>query len=566
MTTNKTALAAAVFLVVSACTAARLDSGTAKDEAAYVRVAVRFAKVRRLPDPGARAIREIGFGTMLKVLEASGDFFRVAALDAKDTSEAWYILRSEVEPAPQAEAQAVVETRSVTFTPPGPAVGQQLLFTASGFRTPKLLKWDMGDGTVLTTGGKASRGGEATLAYAYAAAGTFMVKIFDGGGSDSLPPVTAEVTVSAHARALQVRPERPAANHPVVLTALNFRFPEKIAWDLGDGTRIDPGPGPGVVKPTFQVSHSYEKEGTYTVRAYDGLDKAQAPLSMEVLVAADPRRIRVKPERAEAGAELEFTAVGFSTPDRLRWDMGDGTVIFNPKESGVQVGSQVKHSYRQAGEYEVRVYDWNGDADSLPVSFSIAVGMQKQPLASPDKPYSPPPARPSARKAYPFVKAGPYAGYFQPQDTEFKNIYGDGDVLYGGRLGFHAWKGLFLWLSLSQYRVISKTTFTGDKTTLTLMPFSVFLRYNLGRKFVIPYAGIGYTFLSFKEESDFVGGRVKGKGSNFSLETGFELKVNRHFYVDFGARFDQVKFKPEKIDQEIDLGGLQAGISLLLSF
>ncbi len=98
-----------------------------------------------------------------------------------------------------------------------------------------------------------------------------------------------------------------------------------------------------------------------------------------------------------------------------------------------------------------------------------------------------------------------------------------------------------------------------------MLPVSFFLRYNLGRGFFSPYAGIGFTFLSVKEETESVG-NFKGNGSNISLEAGFELKVNRHFFIDLGARFDQIKIKPENIDAEIDLGGLQAGISLLVSF
>ena len=101
--------------------------------------------------------------------------------------------------------------------------------------------------------------------------------------------------------------------------------------------------------------------------------------------------------------------------------------------------------------------------------------------------------------------------------------------------------------------------------TLTLLPASLFLRYNLGRGFFSPYVGVGYTFLNVKEETEFVG-NFKGNGSNASLEAGFELKVNRHFFIDFGARFDQIEIKPENIDTKIDLGGLQAGISLLISF
>jgi outer membrane protein W len=93
----------------------------------------------------------------------------------------------------------------------------------------------------------------------------------------------------------------------------------------------------------------------------------------------------------------------------------------------------------------------------------------------------------------------------------------------------------------------------------------LFLRYNIGRGFFIPYAGVGYTFLSFKEESEYVG-NTKGNGSNTSFEAGFELKLNRHFFLDIGARFDRIKFQSEHIEGQIDLGGLQAGLSLLVSF
>jgi hypothetical protein len=40
--------------------------------------------------------------------------------------------------------------------------------------------------------------------------------------------------------------------------------------------------------------------------------------------------------------------------------------------------------------------------------------------------------------------------------------------------------------------------------------------------------------------------------------------MNRHFFLDFNARYEEIKVKPT--DFEIDLGGLQAGVSLLVSF
>ncbi len=571
MKTNKVLQTVMLCVVFTTLFASPLAAG----EDDFVRVAVRFARARALPDASARIVREIGFGTILRVLEKSGDYLRVAPLSPPPSAgaEPWYVLAGEVEAVAAEAAEVLVETRRVIVTPAAPAAGQPLLFTAVNFRTPNLLKWDMGDGTMLTSGGKTSRGEEATLSYAYAAAGRYTVKVFDEGGKEGLPPVTVQVTVSAYARSLSISHERPLANHPVTITALNFRAPEKIAWDLGDGGEIAPGAGPGVVKPTFVVRHAYEKAGTYVVKAYDGGDRSQAPLTAELRVAPDPRRLRVEPERAAAGEKLQFSAVNFNTPDRLRWDMGDGTVIPGEKESGVMVGALVNYRYARPGTYTVTVYDWGGDPENRPVQLAVEVGAaaraaeapapQKPAVAATEPPVAARPKTP--RRSYNLIKFGPYAGYFQPQEDLFKKIYGEGDVLYGARLGVHLWKGFHVMVSASQYQVISKTTFTGDKTTLTLLPVSFFLRYTVGRGFFSPYAGIGYTFTSVKEETDFVG-NFKGSGSSASFEAGFELKVNRHFFMDFGARFDQIKVKPEVIEGEIDVGGLQAGISLLVSF
>jgi hypothetical protein len=390
------------------------------------------------------------------------------------------------------------ENREITFAPAEPAPGQKLLFTASHFHTPNLLKWNMGDGTVLTSGGNIAKGQDATLAYSYPAAGQYLVKVYDDGGNTDLPPVTVQVTVTSSPRALLVDPEPPLAGQAAVITAVNFRTPEKIAWDLGDGTAIEPGPGPAVVIASFQVSHVYEKAGTYVVKAYDNNgDRSQAPQTLTVRVAQAP---------------------AINAP-----------VIAAP----------------QAAAPEVKVV--KEPAAVSPVLVAPAPAVET--------------SVPRSRK-YPMIKIGPYAGYFRPQDMLVKQIYGEGDVIYGGRLGVHLWKGFYLWLSASQFKIISKTTFSEDKTTLTLLSANVFLRYGLRLGFFSPYAGIGFTRLNFKEESAL--GNVTGNGTNTAYEGGFEIRMNRNFVLDLGARYDTIKVNPTGF--EIDLGGLQAGIALLLSF
>lgn len=566
MNTLKAPIAIVLFCLLALGLAAAGD-----EEAGFVRVTVRFAKARALPDAGARVVREIGYGTLLRVLETKGDYLRVAPLEGDGGADPWYVLAAELGEAPAEAAQAVVETRSLAFSPQAPAAGQPVLFTARRFRTPNLLKWDMGDGTVLTSGGRAEPGDDATLSYAFAAPGRYLVRVFDEGGRGSLPPLTVQVAVTAHPRSLRLRPEKPLANHPLEVTALNFGEPQNVFWDMGDGNGF---------QGTFVVRHAYGREGDYVVRAYDGGDRTQAPLTVEVRVAADPRRVRVRPEAAAVGAELEFSASRFNTPDRLRWDMGDGTLIPAAGDPAAASGSRVRHRYARPGSYRVRVFDWNGDAAQAPVEVVVAVGETGSPPAGESNPRparvepaqaAPVAAEPAvmpaapARKKRGRVKFGPYAGYFQPQDDWFKRIYGDGDVLYGARLGFRLWSGFHLWLSLSRYQAIAGTSFTADRTTLTLLPASAFLRYNVGRGFFSPYAGVGFTFMSVTEESEAVGD-FKGDGSNVAAEAGFELRLNRHLFIDVGARFDQIKIQPQNSAPEVDIGGLQAGIGLLVSF
>ncbi len=590
MKTNKTLYT--LLLVIALCSSAtswKMTGGRWTGQSAlyaagqgteafdFVRVTVRFAKIRIQPSSNAKIIKEIGYGTMLRVLGRSGEYFQVVALDAPvaTTTGSWYVLRNEVDAVQPEESKALVDDRRVSCAPANPAAGQPVLFTASHFRTPNLLKWDMGDGTVLTSGSKISQGEDMTLSYAYAAAGRYLVRVFDDSGDMNSPPVAIQVTVSAHMRLLQINPEQPAANHPLTITAFNFHTPEKIAWDLGDGTEIHPGAGPGVVKPTFLVSHVYENEGTFTVKAYDsGGDKTQPPLTVEVRVAADPRRIKVVPAGAETGMDLEFSAVNFNTPERLRWEMGDGTVIPGEKEAGVQVGSLVTYSYKKPGNYLVKAYDWNGDVTRKPVQFIVTVRDRVSGTTEAVKPILPAPANETPpgiipvveRKKPSLIKIGPFAGYFKPKNADFKEMYGEGDVLFGARLGIHVWQGFYFWLSASQYKVIGKTTVTEDKTTLTLLPVGAFVRYHVGNSFFVPYAGIGLSFLSYKEESEYVGNH-KGHGSNISFEAGIEMKINRYISLDLGARLDQLKVRPENpLLDEVELGGLQAGITLLVSF
>ncbi len=330
---------------------------------------------------------------------------------------------------PAAAADAAGRFRSVTFAPQSPAAGRPVRFTASGFRTPGLLKWDMGDGTVLLAGGPAAPGGEATLSYVYAHAGTYLVKVFDDGGKDPAPATAVVVEVSAPG-----------------------------------------GEAPPAAAPAAAPSVSRTAEPAPAARA-------EAP------PAATP-----PPEAKSAEAPVAAAPAG----------------------------------------------------------------------PAPDEPL---PA-PRSRGGRPFIKLGPFAGWYQPRDARVRNIYGDGEMLYGGRIGLHLWKGFYLWIGAAHARLVGATTLTRETTAMTLLPASAFLRFHVSLGFLRPYAGVGYTYLGFLETSSL--GETRGWVGNVAYEAGLEVRLHRHLLADIGARYDELRVSPTGF--EIDLGGLQGGAALLISF
>jgi outer membrane protein W len=160
------------------------------------------------------------------------------------------------------------------------------------------------------------------------------------------------------------------------------------------------------------------------------------------------------------------------------------------------------------------------------------------------------------------VRIGAYAGYFSSRDNTIQEVYTRGDITYGVKIGVRIWKGFSIWLSGTQFREVSETSLLGDITTLTLNPLTLSLRYTIPLGSVNPYLGGGYAYIYYKEKSDI--GNVSGEGRGYSLDAGFEIKLSRRFHLDIGAAYTDVGVRPTGFD--IQLGGLQAGISFLVIF
>jgi PKD repeat protein len=225
----------------------------------------------------------------------------------------------------------------ISYSPPQPWVDEDVTFVAYNFTSTTLIRWDFGDGTV------EDDTSPPAVVHAYHKEDTYVVKAFDGGGSN----VTAQVTVRANARPepyISYTPNQPRVGERVNFTAYNFLSKSLIRWDFGDGTVENDLNPPN-------IGHTYREEGTFTVRAFDG---GGANITAETTVKVIQPIITYAPSQPFVDENVTFTARHFSSTTLIRWDFGDGTVLNDNSPPSII------HAYRTTGTFQVLAFDEGG--------------------------------------------------------------------------------------------------------------------------------------------------------------------------------------------------------------
>lgn len=155
-------------------------------------------------------------------------------------------------------------------------------------------------------------------------------------------------------------------------------------------------------------------------------------------------------------------------------------------------------------------------------------------------------------------------------DEDFKDIYDTTPITYSADIAYRIYNSLELAAHTDYLKVDGLTTFTEEKTTLTIIPLEVGLRYNIALKKmknqkIYPYLGAGAGYYMIKEETIF--GNVDEKKIGFYLEGGLKLYV-------FGSLFVDAKVKnviltwdnPDNINKKFNAGGFAVMGGLGYSF
>lgn len=203
------------------------------------------------------------------------------------------------------------------------------------------VNWDMGDGT--TKSG-------TEVSHTYDREGVFDITAeTDGGNSDNIE-VNAERLPLAIVGPTNVEVGKDNTWEP---SGQNLENLSGFSWSMGDGTVIEGD----------SASHSYNSEGEYTMRL-----TSDEGTSTSITIQSSFPNITIDRvngnQQLQRGNSYTWTITGnnLSEADEIRWDMGDGQVLY---------GREVTHTYQSAADHtitaSVRVADQQVTSATLDV-------------------------------------------------------------------------------------------------------------------------------------------------------------------------------------------------------
>ncbi|HDP95461.1 MAG TPA: PKD domain-containing protein [Candidatus Aminicenantes bacterium] len=209
--------------------------------------------------------------------------------------------------AVEAGFTVMADIRMIEVTGGPPRAHFPLQFEARNFGAGSL-QWNFGDGDS-TTGG-------ATIQHVYNNPGTYTVSVQIAGAGN---PKTLVVNVAPDPRRVNADSATPGLYETVTLRAEGFS-PGNLAWDFGDGETQTAGQ---------QVTHAYSRLGQFQV-SVKAAGSSEPPVSIQVQVNQDRRRIQVQPAQVKVGDTANIQATNVEA-NSVEWQIGDQTLSGRPK-------------------------------------------------------------------------------------------------------------------------------------------------------------------------------------------------------------------------------------------
>ena len=163
------------------------------------------------------------------------------------------------------------------------------------------------------------------------------------------------------------------------------------------------------------------------------------------------------------------------------------------------------------------------------------------------------------------LRLGLMAGYYMPSDSAYKDLYGQGNLMFGGSLGFDLIRKLEVRLEGGYFQDSGKMNLTEEDIKLSFFAESLGARFRfVDEKALQPYVGAGVAMYSYKEDLPARLEDVSKTAVGFQGEAGIYYALSAKVLLDLNFRYVSMSTKP--LNESVKLGGLRAGLGVAFQF
>jgi hypothetical protein len=162
-------------------------------------------------------------------------------------------------------------------------------------------------------------------------------------------------------------------------------------------------------------------------------------------------------------------------------------------------------------------------------------------------------------------KLGLSFNYYAVSDSIFKEIYGKGNLMFGGIVSIEPIRKVEIRLEANYFKDKGDMAVTGEELNFSIFSIVTGVRYLLFKENLLnPYLGVGIDFYNYKENYPERFEDVSESTTGYHGEGGIYLHLGCGFQIDFNIRY--IKAAADPFDENIELGGLRAGASIEYRF
>ena len=163
------------------------------------------------------------------------------------------------------------------------------------------------------------------------------------------------------------------------------------------------------------------------------------------------------------------------------------------------------------------------------------------------------------------LRLGLMAGYYMPSDPAYKDLYGQGNLMFGGSFGFELIRKLEIRLEGGYFQDSGKMNLTEEDLKLSFFAGSLGARYRfVDGKALQPYVGAGVAMYSYKEDLPARLEDVSKTTVGFQGEAGIYYVLTSKILLDLNFRYVLMNTKP--LNESVKLGGIRAGLGVVFQF